>query len=76
MTCFPVKKKKTKTWPERTQHDKQLRLVAWEEVRYESNSLQASQLQALLLPWVSVAGKNAVIFTIKNYYLIVKCFYY
>lgn len=39
---------------------------SWEEVRYESNSLQASQLQALLLPWISVAGKNAVIFTIKN----------
>lgn len=34
--------------------------LAWEEVRYESNGLQAPQLQVLLLPWVSVAGTNAV----------------
>lgn len=41
-------------------HSRQLSLVAWEEVRYESSGVQASQLQGLLLPLVSVAGKNAV----------------
>lgn len=43
--------------------------LAWEEVRYESNGLQASQLQALLL-WVSLAGKNAVELTAAKPWLI------